>query len=75
MIKTIVDCANLECMLQIDEWQSTDKNEIHYLFALVLLIGVYKNKNVSESELWNEKDGIPLCNRAMSRDRFTSLLR
>ena len=70
----MVDCTNLEGTLQIDEWQSTDENEIHCLFGLLLLVGVYRNKNVSISELWSEKDGIPLCNRAMSCNRFTSLL-
>ena len=61
VIKTIVDCANVEGMLQVDEWQSIDENEIHYLFGLLLLIGVYRNKNVGTSELWSEKDGIPLA--------------
>ena len=75
VVKTTVNCRNLEGTLQTDEWRSTDENEIHCLFDLLLLIGAYRNKNVSISELWSEKDGIPLYNRAMSCKRFTSLPR
>lgn len=75
IIRTIVDCTNIEGNIQIQNWSPTDANEIRCFFGLLLLIGVYKGKNSSISELWSKSDGRPIFNSAMPRDRFYMLLR
>lgn len=41
----------------MESWKDTDTDELYVFFALLLLIGVYKENNSSISELWSHEDG------------------
>lgn len=74
IVSTIVECTNKEGALQMEIWQDIDSDELNVFFALLLLIGAYKEINSSIFELWSQEDGRNIFKNSLSLNRFTDLL-
>lgn len=76
LLEIIVKWTNAEGNRVFDkEWKPIDIIELKKFIGLLLLIGVYKSKNETVSELWSIKNGRQIFRDIMSRNRFTSILR
>lgn len=76
MVNSIVTHTNTEGYLRFGQnWQDTNEDEMYTFFGLLLLAGVYHNKNSAISELWSHEDGRPIFNKSMKRNRFYELRR
>lgn len=58
-----------------DDWRPIDENELKKFIGTLLLIGVYKSKGESLSQLWSKSDGRPIFNQLFARNRFQTILR
>lgn len=74
VINHIVQWTNAEGQLKHgDLWKNLDANECLRFVGLLILAGVYKAHNEGITNLWNVKDGRPIFNKTMSRNRFTAI--
>ena len=56
-------------------WLALDSNEMKAFIGLCILAGIYKSNHESVASLWSEKEGRPIFSAAMSRTRFTTILK
>lgn len=75
VIQKIVDCTNIEGHLIFPNWQDVDANELYKFCGILILSGAYHENKTSVADLWSVKDGRPVFNQAMSRNRFSYILR
>ena len=76
MVATIVNYTNEEGHRILgDQWQGTSVGEIQTYFGLLLLAGVYRGHLEPIIHLWNKENGRPIFGKAMSRNRFQTIMR
>lgn len=75
VMQKIVDCTNVEGHLVSPTWEDTDVNELYKFCGILILSGAHRDNRTSITDLWSTRDGRPIFNKAMPRNRFTSLLR
>lgn len=54
-------------------WKDVTESELQKFLGLSILSGVYKSCNESILQLWSIKDGRPIFNKTMARNRFQEI--
>lgn len=76
MLKHIKKCTELEAkrVLQPKNW-SVSLTELDAFLGILYLRGATESKGMDIHLMWSQKYGFPFCKEAMSRDRFTEIMR
>jgi hypothetical protein len=76
LVEKICKWTNKEgTMVYKETWKTLDTTELEKFLGALILVGVYKSKNEDIAQLWSKRDGRPIFNRTMSRNRFQSIMR
>lgn len=76
LVQRIAEYTNSEASAKTPSiWSETNVEELYSFFGLLLLARVLHENKTRVADLWSAKEGRPIFNATMSRNRFLELLR
>ena len=74
IVRTIVECTNIEGSQRYGDWHLTDCDEMYQLFGLLIIGGAHHNNKTRVADLWSSEHGQAIYTTTMSRNRFLRML-
>ena len=74
IVRTIVECTNIEGSQRYGDWHLTDCDETYQLFGLLIIGGAHHDNKTRVADLWSSEHGRAIYAITMSRNRLLQML-